>query len=520
MDANATAWEPQFRAAATKAFEEDKRAVLAILREETEKARRTKATVNWDTFQLRVENYLRNEGGANWRSTFVPRVQGLVSAQGEQWAAVLGLQFDVRDLYAEEHFTRYLLEFADPITTTSRDAILDLLAAARQAGWGPDRTRAQLGLMFRQWMQGDVDPTDFQFASRRATQYRTETIARTETMRSSNTGGFALFEAWEVPAKEWLVTLDGRERDSHRTAGLRYREGGDPGPIPLQEPFLVGGYRMQHPHDMSLGAPIGEVVNCRCVMLPVLQQVEPAESAPPEPPPIEPEPEPEEGPLGDPVSDALRFTRTVQQLQDVMAAVDAVHGDGQLPEIPVRPSTSRRVHGQFRYVQPNKPLDILITMPGEHPEITLVHEVGHFLDHAALPKGQNPPALGASASRDGDMAEVKAWRQACRDSAAIQELKRLRSQGSVTVTLADGHQHQFPVPKQWVAYLLGEEEMFARAYAQYVAVKSGDARLLNQLAALRRREGQVYYPQQWEDADFEPIREALDNLFRALGWMR
>lgn len=37
--------------------------------------------------------------------------------------------------------------------------------------------------------------------------------------------------------------------------------------VPVNEPFIVGGYKMMFPLDDSLGAPIDEIINCRCVEL-------------------------------------------------------------------------------------------------------------------------------------------------------------------------------------------------------------------------------------------------------------
>lgn len=37
--------------------------------------------------------------------------------------------------------------------------------------------------------------------------------------------------------------------------------------VPVNEPFIVGGYKMMFPLDDSLGAPIEEIINCRCIEL-------------------------------------------------------------------------------------------------------------------------------------------------------------------------------------------------------------------------------------------------------------
>lgn len=58
--------------------------------------------------------------------------------------------------------------------------------------------------------------------------------------------------------KTWKTFGDLKVRPTHKAAnGQR---------VPLDMPFTVGGYEMMFPNDSSLGAPAGEVVNCRCVL--------------------------------------------------------------------------------------------------------------------------------------------------------------------------------------------------------------------------------------------------------------
>jgi hypothetical protein len=38
-------------------------------------------------------------------------------------------------------------------------------------------------------------------------------------------------------------------------------------PIPVNEPFTVGGEQLMYPGDDSLGASPGNVINCQCIQL-------------------------------------------------------------------------------------------------------------------------------------------------------------------------------------------------------------------------------------------------------------
>ena len=64
-------------------------------------------------------------------------------------------------------------------------------------------------------------------------------------------------------------------------------------------------------------------------------------------------------------------------------------------------------------------------------------------------------------------------------------------------------------------------EIFARAYAQYIATKSKNPEML---AVLRSRQGKPEdgkgYPDQWDDDDFVPLYEEIENIFLKIGWLK
>lgn len=96
-----------------------------------------------------------------------------------------------------------------------------------------------------------------------------ETILRTELLRASAIGQELRSQelSEQVPGlrKAWRTAGDHRVRDSHRVAGQRYAPGGDPGPIPHDQPFVVGGEKLRYPKDPRGSAR--SVVRCRCVRL-------------------------------------------------------------------------------------------------------------------------------------------------------------------------------------------------------------------------------------------------------------
>ncbi len=57
--------------------------------------------------------------------------------------------------------------------------------------------------------------------------------------------------------KQWVDVRDRRERKTHRKVGGAV--------IPIGQPFLVGDSLMLYAKDVSLGAELKEICNCRCV---------------------------------------------------------------------------------------------------------------------------------------------------------------------------------------------------------------------------------------------------------------
>ena len=85
-------------------------------------------------------------------------------------------------------------------------------------------------------------------------------IAQTETM-------IGLADAGEIAArslgvrydKQWVISGLGNTRENH--------EAMDGVVVDMDEPFTLPDCQMMYPHDGSLGAPAGEIINCACDVL-------------------------------------------------------------------------------------------------------------------------------------------------------------------------------------------------------------------------------------------------------------
>ena len=180
-----------------------------------------------------------------------------------------------------------------------------------------------------------------------------------------------------------------------------------------------------------------------------------------------------------------------ESAQEAIDAIDSVHGDGVLPASVVKTGRTRHL-GTYHPVTH----EIKIKEIGAWRELTMVHETGHFLHNAALGV---PPMGIRSIPQIMERSMV-----AIRGSAAFDGLE-LQLANSLGVQ-----------SRKHLRYLLEDYELWARAYAQYIAERSGSAKLLDQVRRARLHHAE----RQWSREDFEPIGIAIDEMFIKLGWRK
>ena len=75
---------------------------------------------------------------------------------------------------------------------------------------------------------------------------------------ASNLGILAARHVLGITNKTWMAVMDDVTRDTHRDAHNQT--------VRTSEPFIVGGFELMFPGDTSRGAPLSEVINCRCTV--------------------------------------------------------------------------------------------------------------------------------------------------------------------------------------------------------------------------------------------------------------
>lgn len=270
VDRVATTWEPRLREQARQQFEIDRDKLLAVLDEQ----KALKQTIDWQTVEKKWQTVMQ-EAGDRWREAFIPVIRGLVVDQAERYNVEFGYSFDVRNLYSEEWLLDYTMPFAEAVKDTTGDALNELLTQAQAEGWSVPQTQKHLRQMFEQYIKGGGTPEQFAWFKDRMPAYRTEMIARTESVRASSRGSQKLYEEWGVEFKQWHTAVDDR-----RCAFCAEMHGKV---IPIKNAFFPKGGRMNvevgegdERRTVSIDFNYERVdgpclhPGCRCVLLPVI----------------------------------------------------------------------------------------------------------------------------------------------------------------------------------------------------------------------------------------------------------
>jgi hypothetical protein len=193
------------------------------------------------------------------------------------------------------------------------------------------------------------------------------------------------------------------------------------------------------------------------------------------------------------------------EYDNVLNTIDSIHGDGPLPttELIFNPRNTQSANGQYSLTDGNIEIFKIDKTP-----MTLTHEIGHWMDHKGF-KGIIPdrdpnvrPMLSNSFASYTNL--FSDFMNAANKSKKIGQIK-----------------WDAGLRQENVDYFVSNHEVWARAYSQYIAVKSGNKKML---ANLRERQGQPVpgqaYPAQWDDDDFVPVGEEVEKLLIKVGWIK
>jgi SPP1 gp7 family putative phage head morphogenesis protein len=181
-------------------------------------------------------------------------------------------------------------------------------------------------------------------------------------------------------------------------------------------------------------------------------------------------------------------------MDETIAAIDSVHHDGSMPTFKtIDGGASGGANGHF---DPGN-REIVVDPGRNTPKVTLAHEIGHAIDFTF----GNQTSMASGADPD-----FKAWRKTIRQSQKHSDLTAF----SRLLTPAS--------KRKFTTYVQSWEEYWARSYSQYIAVKTQDPQMLQEIE-FRRSSAGLPYHDQWDDADFVAIAQAIDGVLKIRGWI-
>lgn len=197
-------------------------------------------------------------------------------------------------------------------------------------------------------------------------------------------------------------------------------------------------------------------------------------------------------PSGSPISDHLvswsENTIAARQLIiRVGKVIDGVHGIASIPKQEIRKVDAMPFDGAYI-----ASLNRIAIRNMNYPEMALVHEIAHAVDVRGFPGFRHQ-------SRNPSIPEMRNLLARIYESPTT---RRLQSEQQ----------------SERRDYSLRPQELFAVAYTQWVAQKSGDTALIRQIAEINKKNLDLL--RYWEHDEFIPIARAMDELFGSQGWLK
>lgn len=210
-----------------------------------------------------------------------------------------------------------------------------------------------------------------------------------------------------------------------------------------------------------------------------------------------------DGPRGEAVAPKIELPPGELEplIRETLRCIDRIHGATGLPRLSVIGTQTSPSYGRYHPPTETEAAHIEILATGPTPRITFLHEMGHLWDHFL--GGFSEFASHNAASPLGPVVEALKQTNAYArlDEAAHRHETRLRQRVYVS------------------EYLLSNHELWARAYAQYIATRSNDATLLEEIDRVRAEPDYDQY-RQWSGEDFSDVADAIDSALQKIGWRR
>lgn len=235
-------------------------------------------------------------------------------------------------------------------------------------------------------------------------------------------------------------------------------------------------------------------------------------------------------------TEVLKIGKPSTKLGQIQAAIDegissieSVHGVPSDVYPVTFHSSSASAEGSWSAGRLNGEAKQFISITnGETNLNTVVHELGHYLDYEDF--GTPPGSFGTGTVSFGSRAEggllsignmspaMQGSMEALFATPEMQAMVAIYEQSNVigSEVVFNGVTYPGSRLNPTFRYMCDPKEVWARAYAQFIAVESGSPAMLAELGRMQEATGElVTYV--WSDASFAPVREAIRETLRLAG---
>lgn len=183
---------------------------------------------------------------AGWKRSKRAREKFAWTSVRDRWYSAIRELAENSELSAEEIETMFL-EADLPLAAFNNAQ--KILAASVAGGWTVYKTKVELSAELIPKRRPGEEISRYAARVRANARWAATDNAGRASMRDMARRG--------VKYKTWVSMEDDKVRPSHARVSFTR--------VPVDEPFIVGGWPMLHPGDMS--APMSETANCRCVLV-------------------------------------------------------------------------------------------------------------------------------------------------------------------------------------------------------------------------------------------------------------
>ena len=225
--------------------------------------------INADVYQKQTETLLErhykrvirnfiNEGKYSYRKSLEAKGIEYKQEQEEEDEKIKATSVLIALAFVESIIQRRALQLIETTNDNIKDTAAKATKKAKESGTKVrDEINKGLDKAFKS-RYAMIALTETQFMAERSKNIEAAVISRNGDVDPSSINDGVVTGNPDVK-KEWAAILDDRTRGGHAMADGQTQN--------MNDPYIVNGEYLMYPSDTSMGASLGNIINCRCSSL-------------------------------------------------------------------------------------------------------------------------------------------------------------------------------------------------------------------------------------------------------------